>query len=434
MLPLARADAYIRPYIPHIERRAMMKALKIILVVLVLILIAELLLIGMTILPRLQAERPTPTESTQQTTVPTEAPTETTEPILTTAPTEAPTTLPTEPEETTAPATEPPTEESTEPVTEPATEPGPETFTLSFLGDCTLGSAPKQMNVKYSILWYIGEDYSYPFQNVMEYIGNDDLTVINLESTFYEGGPSSGALFTFRAPTHYVNLISQNSIEAVSFANNHTMDYLQAGYDSTLATLEEAGIPYVEKDSSMLMTTESGLTVGFYALAFTQDVEDMEKEIAMLRGEGAEIVIVSAHWGAEGSYRPASTQIDMAHAAIDAGADIVYGHHPHVLQRIEEYNGGIIYYSLANFVFGGNNWPQDLDSAILQQEIIRDTDGTVSLGELTIIPVSCSTLPVQNDFKPTPYPEGSDKYDRVISKLDGTFKGGNLIVDYEGMG
>ena len=340
-----------------------------------------------------------------------------------------------ETEETAAPteAETEPTGETTVP-TEPETEPtGPqeERFTLTFLGDCTIGSAPKQMNVMYSILWYIGEDYGYPFRNVMEYIENDDLTVINLESTLYEGGSSSGALFTFRAPTKYVNVITQNSIEAVSFANNHTMDYLQAGYDSTLATLEEANVPYVEKDGSLLLTTESGLTVGIYALAFTQDKKDMEKEIADLRSQGAEVIIVSAHWGEEGSYRPSSSQTEMAYAAIDAGADIVYGHHPHVLQKIEEYNGGIIYYSLGNFVFGGNHWPQDLDSAILQQQIIRDTDGTISLGELTIIPVSCSSLPVQNNFQPTPYEEGSEKYERAMSKLDGTFKGGNLIVNYD---
>ena len=305
-----------------------------------------------------------------------------------------------------------------------------ERFTLTFLGDCTIGSQPIQMNVMYSILWFIGEDYTYPFKGVIDYIDDDDLTVINLEGTFCDPMPNSGALFTFRAPKNYVNVLTENSIEVASFANNHTMDYLQKGYDSTLETLDEAGIPYVEKDSSRIVTTESGLTVGFYALAFAMDKADMQAEIAAMRAEGAELIVVSAHWGAEGSYRAAHTQIDMAHAAIDAGADIVYGHHPHVLQKIEEYNGGIIYYSLGNFVFGGHHWPQDLDSAVLQQEIIRSPEGEISLGELTIIPVSCSTLPAQNDFQPTPYEEGSEKYDRVLSKLDGTFKGRDLIVDY----
>ena len=357
------------------------------------------------------------------------------EPAQTAAPTE----------ETTAPTEEtvPATEEVPAPTEAPAAEvevilPPPEAegelpeerFTLTFLGDCTIGSQPIQLNVMYSILWFIGEDYTYPFKGVIDYIDDDDLTVINLEGTFCDPMPNSGALFTFRAPKNYVNVLTENSIEVASFANNHTMDYLQKGYDSTLETLDEAGIPYVEKDSSRIVTTESGLTVGFYALAFNLDKADMKAEIAAMRAEGAELIVVSAHWGAEGSYRAAQTQIDMAHAAIDAGADIVYGHHPHVLQKIEEYNGGIIYYSLGNFVFGGHHWPQDLDSAVLQQEVIRSPEGEISLGKLTIIPVSCSTLPAQNDFQPTPYEEGSEKYDRVISKLDGTFKGRDLIVDY----
>lgn len=336
--------------------------------------------------------------------------------------------------EETAAATEETSPEEVEMIAPPPEAEGElpeERFTLTFLGDCTIGSQPTQMNVMYSILWFIGEDYTYPFKGVIDYIDDDDLTVVNLEGTFCDPMPNSGALFTFRAPTNYVNVLTENSIEVASFANNHTMDYLQKGYDSTLATLEEAGIPYVEKDSSMLMTTDSGLTVGFYALSFSMNKADMQTEIAQLRKDGAEVVIVSAHWGAEGSYRPAQTQIDIAHAAIDAGADIVYGHHPHVLQRIEEYNDGIIYYSLGNFVFGGHHWPQDLDSAVLQQEIIRSPEGEISLGELTIIPVSCSSLPAQNDFQPTPYEEGSEKYERVMSKLDGTFKGRDLVVNYD---
>ncbi len=413
-----------------------MKLLKAILILMVLVLIVEIVYIGASYMHWMGSEPNPDSEQLFQPTAGTEPSTQATVPSTeapTAPPTEEPTQVPTEAptEEPTEVPTEEPTEPPTEEATEPPTEPQPERFTLTFLGDCTLGSSPKQMNVTYSILWYIGEDYSYPFQNVSQYVETDDLTIANLESTFCENGPRANSLFTFRAPVEYANLLSQNSIEAVSFANNHTMDYLQAGYDSTLATLEEHGIPYVEKDSSMLMTTESGLTVGFYAMSFSQDAKDMKQEIKDLRKAGAEVVIVSAHWGVEGSYRPSPSQTDMAHAAIDAGADIVYGHHPHTLQRIEEYNDGIIYYSLANFIFGGNHWPQDLDTAILQQEIIRMPDGTISLGELTIIPASISSLPRQNNFQPTPYEPGSEEYTRVLSKLDGSYKGGNLIVDYD---
>ena len=392
--------------------------LKIVVAVLAVVLLAEAAFI--VVVMKEHEQEPQLTQPSVQQTETTQPPTETTQAATTLSTTEA----------TEEPTTEPTTEATTEPETEP--EPQPEHFTLSFAGDCTLGSAPNQYNVMYSFLWYVGDDYGYPFRNVLEYFENDDLTMVNLEGTFYEGsGSSSGARFTFKGPTKYVNLLTENSIEAVSFANNHTMDYRQEGYDSTLQTLADAGLPYVEKDGSMLMTTESGLTVGFYAVAFQLDEDDMEEEIQSLRDQGAEVVVVSIHWGAEGAYRPNADQTKMAYAAIDAGADIVYGHHPHVLQPIEEYNGGIIYYSLGNFCFGGHHWPQDLDSAILQQEIIRDVDGTISLGELTIIPVSCSSLPKQNNFQPTPYAEDSEEYARVISKLDGSWKGANLNVNYD---
>ena len=138
----------------------------------------------------------------------------------------------------------------------------------------------------------------------------------------------------------------------------------------------------------------------------------------------------SAHWGTEGAYHPTDKQENAAHTLIDAGVDIVWGHHPHVLQKIEQYNGGIIYYSLGNFSFGGNHNPKDKDTAVLQQEIIVAPDGTVSLGELTIIPCAVSTKKDSNDFQPTPVEEGSAQYDRILSKLDDTFTGKDLNVSY----
>ena len=115
-------------------------------------------------------------------------------------------------------------------------------------------------------------------------------------------------------------------------------------------------------------------------------------------------------------------------AAIDAGADIVFGTHPHVLQPIEYYADGVIYYSLGNFSFGGNGAPDDYDTALLQQEVIRQPDGTVELGELTRIPACISSIPERNNFQPTPMEPGSEAYDRVLSKLDGSFAGPNLKI------
>lgn len=334
-----------------------------------------------------------------------------------------------------------PTTEATEaPTTEPATvpttlPPEPERFLLTFAGDCTLGSDPEHYGVMYSLIDTVGEDYAYPFRNVAEYFQNDDFTIVNLEGVLSDStkGRNTSARFTFRGPTAYTEILTGSSVEAVTLANNHSMDYGQQGYESTKEVLTAAGVTYVEKDLSALYTTESGLTIGLYAVSFRLDTDGMQKAVADLRSQGAEIVIAAIHWGNEGQYRPTADQKQRAYAMIDAGVDIVYGSHPHVLQPIEEYGDGIIYYSMGNFCFGGNNYPRDLDSVILQQEVIRDPDGTVHLGELTRIPCSVSSLPVQNNFQPTPYEEGSELYQRVLDKLSGEWKGPDLVVNYDSL-
>ena len=321
----------------------------------------------------------------------------------------------------------PPTEAPTEP---PVTEPKEQHYTLSFAGDCTLGSTSKNWNNSNHFIQTIGENYDYPFANVRKYFDNDDFTLINLEGPLTDS--SSGAqskTFAFRGPTAYTRIMTGSSVEAVTLANNHAEDYGKAGYESTTNALKEAGITYVEKDGTAMYTTQRGLKIGLYAAAFSFDTADMNKDIAALRDAGAEIVICAFHWGEEGVYRADANQQKVAKAAIDAGADIVYGHHPHVLQKIEQYNGGYIFYSLGNFSFGGAALPGDYDTALLQLDVVRDENGQVSLGELTIIPCSISSVSSQNNFQPTPL-EAGKVYDRVLSKLDGSFKGANLNVDY----
>lgn len=322
------------------------------------------------------------------------------------------------------------TDVPTEPTAPTETEPKETHYTLSFAGDCTLGSISKNWNNNNHFIQTIGENYDYPFANVREFFENDDFTIINLEGPLTDS--TSGAqskTFAFRGPTAYTQIMTGSSVEAVTLANNHAEDYGKAGYQSTTKVLKEAGITYVEKNGTALYTTESGLKIGLYAGAFSFDTKDMKKDIAALRSNGAEIVICAFHWGNEGEYRPTSDQQKIAKAAIDAGADIVYGHHPHVLQKIEEYKDGYIFYSLGNFSFGGAALPGDYDTALLQLDVIRDENGKVSMGELTIIPCSISSVSGKNNFQPTPLKEGK-VYDRVLSKLDGSFTGPNLKVDY----
>ncbi len=308
----------------------------------------------------------------------------------------------------------PPTEETIPPTTQPA---GPEEFVLTFVGDCTLGSDKTTYGAMNSFISVIAEDYDYPFRNVVEYFRDDDLTMVNLEGVLANGGTPSNGEFSFRGPTAYTQILTGSSVEAVAFANNHTRDYYQAGYDSTCQALEEAGIPYVQKDDTMLYTTESGLTVGFCAACMTVDTQLVTHQVQQLRQQGAELIVMALHWGVEASYRPLAEQETLAHQLIDAGVDIIYGTHSHTLQKIEYYGDGIIYYSLGNFSFGGHHWPRDLDSVLLRQYVIRETDGTVHLGDTELIPVSISSTSPSNNFQPTPYEVDSQEYQRVLEKL-----------------
>lgn len=306
----------------------------------------------------------------------------------------------------------------TEPLPPETTQPQPERFVLTFAGDCTLGATPSNYYAQLGFIKTVGEDYAYPFANVLDYFAGDDFTLVNLEGPLCDDGWPVPKKFNFRGPTDYVNILTDNAVEAVSLANNHTMDYGQRGYDETLATLEAAGVPYVEQDGGLLVTLERGLTIGMYGAMYTRlDQDTIAAGLADLREAGADVVLLVVHWGTEYSYQPTPEQQRLGRAAIDAGADMVIGSHPHVLQPVEFYNGGVICYSLGNFSFGGNTDPGDFDTALVQQEVFRDPDGTVRLGAFTAVPACVSSTQEVNNFQPTPYAPDSEAYSRVLEKL-----------------
>ena len=306
-----------------------------------------------------------------------------------------------------------------------------EVFTITMVGDCTLASDKSNYGGYHTFVGVVGDDYDYPFANVRPIFEADEFTIINLECNLTDNAIYSNMYFSFRGPTAYTKIMSGSSVEMVSYSNNHIVDYGQTGYDETIAALEADGLAYVERDSSTVYVTENGITIGVYAGMFWGfDENDLVAEITEL-DKTCDIVIASLHWGDEGKYRPTAEQERLGKLAIDSGADIVYGHHPHVLQKIETYNDGIIYYSLGNFSFGGHTNPRDKDTVIVQQQILRDSDGNVTLGEHILLPCCVSGKMDANTYQPTLYEEGTEEYDRVLSKLDGSFEGPDLVVKYD---
>lgn len=293
-------------------------------------------------------------------------------------------------------------------------------FTVSAVGDCTFGtdenfSYEGSMPAKYD---EVG-DFHYFLENVKSIFEADDLTIVNFEGTLTDSTTREDKQFAFKADKEYAEILTDGSVEAANLANNHSKDYGEQSYTDTIDALDEAKITSFGYDKVAIKKVKGvkvGL-VGTYVLAEGLGIKDsMEKNIQDLKDQGAKVIIASFHWGEEKAEVPNDVQIELAHAAIDAGADLVIGHHPHVLQGIEEYKGKNIVYSLGNFCFGGNMYPSDMDTMIFQQTF------TVKDGELqddnvtNIIPCSISSEEGYNNYQPTPA-EG-EKKEEILNKIE----------------
>ena len=225
----------------------------------------------------------------------------------------------------TAEPTEIPTQVPTEAPTAPPTEPQPEHFVLTLVGDCTFGCNSKAVNNKIAFPLTVGEDYGYPFRNVLDYFQNDDYSLINLEGVLGEKGSPRKKTFVFRGDGAYTQILTGSSVEGVTLANNHARDYGDEGYQETRRLLEEAGVAYVEDMNSLLVTTDSGLKIGVYGADSSTKSVDREQILEDIRAlsQEAELIICACPWGTEGRYYQSQTQTDLAHDAIDAGAHII---------------------------------------------------------------------------------------------------------------
>lgn len=236
-------------------------------------------------------------------------------------------------------------------------------------------------------------DFNYPFRQISDLTNDVNLAVVNLEGPISLKGKDVGSIYSFRANPHAVFGLDFAGIDIVSFANNHASDYGTEALIDTIKNLRNVGIDVVGVGENMsvanapLFMNVNDLTIAFFASTpiappwFTR--EDSMPAIARLnelvltesiskaREHGADIVAVLLHWGNEYEMTPSASQEVIAHNLIDAGATFVIGHHPHVVQKVERYHGGVIAYSLGNLVFD-QNFSEDTRHGLLLRVTLRE--------------------------------------------------------------
>lgn len=309
-------------------------------------------------------------------------------------------------------------------------------ITISAAGDCTLGT-DEGFNKSTSLPAKYNEvnNPAYFFEKVKPIFEKDDLTIVNMEGTLTEETTRADKRFAFKGDKEYTQILTEGSVETVNFANNHSKDYGGKSYDDTIEALDAANIPSFGYERTQLLDVK-GIKVGLlgtYELADHMGCEEgMIDNINSLKEQGAQIIIASFHWGIERENYPNETQKKLAHSAIDHGVDLVLGHHPHVMQGIEEYNGKYIVYSLGNFCFGGNSGPKDMDCMIFQQTFTFKDKNLQEDYEVNVIPckISTSWQKGRNDYRPMPA-EG-EVADKIMERIVEYSKPLNPLKEVEG--
>lgn len=308
-------------------------------------------------------------------------------------------------------------------------------ITISAAGDVTLGNYIGQgYEISFRQTYDKGAGDSYFFENVADIFSDDDMTLVNLEGPLTRSEDfREGQTYCISGDPEYVNILTAGSVEAVSMANNHRLDYKEQGSADTVEALEGAEISYAYDGNYCIYETK-GIRIGIVSVNEVGQGAGVEKYlqegIEQLRSEGADLVFACCHWGIEREYYPEDYQMSLGRKCIDWGYDLVIGHHPHVLQGIEEYQGKFILYSLGNFCFGANRNPPDKDSMIFRQTFTFVDGVKQEDREIRVIPCSVSSVSSRNDYRPTPM-EGEEAQ-RILDKINECSAGFGVEFDSDG--
>ena len=285
------------------------------------------------------------------------------------------------------------------------TEGEPAEILLSFTGDCILGTDEFFAWDTGLPAYYNLYGPEYFLKNVRSIFEEDDLTIVNMEGTLTEETTRVDKQFAFKGDPEYVKILTSSFVEAANVANNHSYDYGEKSFQDTVQTLEENGIKTFGYDDVAVLEVK-GIRVGMFGIYELDDhlerIPQVKQDIAKLKDQNVDIIVAVFHWSNELVTVPDENRVTLAHLAIDEGADVVVGHHPHVVQGIDEYKGKMIAYSLGNFCFGGNTRPTEMDTFIFQQKFILDGKRNITGSEYKVIPCRVSSETTYNNYQPTP--------------------------------
>ena len=262
------------------------------------------------------------------------------------------------------------------------------TITVSAAGDCTFGSdRSSPSSVNFYAVNRRKKNPGYFFKKVKKIFEKDELTLVNFEGTLTKRNTRAPKTYAFKGSPGYVNILKKGSVEAVAFAN------------------------YKVKGKRIGMISVNGLE------SLNSVRQLIQSGMKKLKKKKADLCIVSMHAGNEHTYTISATQKSIARYAVQKGADLVLGHHPHNLQGIEKYKGVYIVYSLGNFCFGGNTNPSDKDTMIFQQTFVFKNEKLKrKKSKAKIIPCSVSSVSTINNYQPAP--AKGTKRTRILKKLD----------------
>lgn len=293
--------------------------------------------------------------------------------------------------------------------------------------------------------------YELPYEYVRGLFQNDDLSVLNLETPVTTGGePAEDKTFVFKSPPKAIGPMAQAGVDAVNLANNHILDQGVPGLRDTMKALRKHNVMYVgagknsKEAYAPVYLERKGIKIALFGfsrvvpepgwvagankpgVASAYAPEPALNAIQAARGN-ADLVFVMTHWGKERTTKLEDHQQELAHAFIDAGADLVIGGHPHVMQGLEQYKGKWIAYSTGNFIFTKSKDPKTWETAVFAASCTRGGDCELKL------------IPYRTELG-QPVPMSPEDGSRLLKEIEGFSPGvrisedGEVSVSRTGMG